>query len=606
MNKIRAVTVSLALLLLFCTGCAKESKSYILMNERVPLGDGGNVWYIPNTAVEEMAYPYLYAMGEDLLLQSHVYDEESDSTSVMLKRISLADGTLLAQTEVPCGGIVTVQTSEDSVSLADPTGGIVTILDEQLTETARYQIKGKDCAWRLSTDQKTLFCFDEGAGVYAVDLASKTERNILSDAIRITICKETSEYAVFSYVDSKSQLYRGASLNLETGTVEEVPLEGELYGDSARQGDSWILRGSFLDGSDYILHTSKGEKVLAEDERSNLLMFVPNNRMLTEDLSHQTLTLYDSEGVFLSGCSLPKDEERYLSYDFVWSEYWNGYFFLQLSDNGGRLLFWDTGMESSGSDLPLQNNKPEVTVPGGISADAALYTRAAQLSEQFNVDIRIADQCQLDYGDCIAGEDNDTASITAALDVLEEALASYPKGFFKQIPYGSISFVRIELAADFEMTDDRPLAHAITYEKTNYSLIVLDTQKISQELLYHEVSHVIDKRLAWDASCRSDALYSEDAWLTLQPKGFDYAYSYTGIPDEVNSYAESEYFTEQYALTFPTEDRATLLAAAIAGSSDFPQGSPLWKKLDFYCRCMRDCFDTSGWPAETSWEAALH
>lgn len=148
----------------------------------------------------------------------------------------------------------------------------------------------------------------------------------------------------------------------------------------------------------------------------------------------------------------------------------------------------------------------------------------------------------------------------------------------------------------------------ITLDETNYCLIVLDTQKINVELLYHEVSHAIDKRLAWDAFCRSDALYSEDAWMALQPEGFDYAYSYSymEIPGELNSYAESWYFTDQYAMTFPTEDRATVLAAAIAGSSDFPQGSNLWKKLDFYCRCIRDCFDTTGWPAETSWEAALH
>lgn len=613
MHKIRAVAVSLVLLLLFSTGCArdnksyvpKDSKSYTLMDTRVSLGNGDNLWYIPNTTLEDMEYPYLYAMGKDLLLQSYVHNEESTPTSVILKRISLADGTLLAQAELPCGGIVTVQTSGDSVSLADPSEGIVTILDEQLTEKARYQINGEDCTWRISTDQKTLFCFDEEDGVYSVDLTSNTKRDILPDAIRMTICEDTSEYVVFSYVDSKSQMYHGASLNLKNGLVEEAPLEGELYSDSVRQGDSWILSGSFLDGSDYILHTSKWDKVLNRDENNNLLVFVPSDRLLTDDITHQTLTLYDSEGAFLSSCSLPKDEERYLNMDFVWSEYWNGYFFLQLSDDGGRLLFWDTKTKSAGSDLPLQN-MPETTVPGGISAEAALYNRAAQISDRFDVDIRIADQCSMDYEGFIAREDNDTASITNALDVLEETLASYPKGFFKQISHGSISFVRIELAADFEMTDDRPLIDGITLDETNYCLIVLDTQKINAEITYHEVSHAIDRRLAWDAFCRSDALYSEDAWLALQPEGFDYDYSYTEISNEFDSYSDYAYFTGQYAMTFPTEDRATILAAAMTGSSDFPQDSPIWKKLDFYCRCIRDCFDTANWPEETIWEAALH
>ena len=29
------------------------------------------------------------------------------------------------------------------------------------------------------------------------------------------------------------------------------------------------------------------------------------------------------------------------------------------------------------------------------------------------------------------------------------------------------------------------------------------------------------------------------------------------------------------------------------------------EKLDYYCRCIRDSFDTTGWPEVTRWEQPL-
>jgi hypothetical protein len=82
--------------------------------------------------------------------------------------------------------------------------------------------------------------------------------------------------------------------------------------------------------------------------------------------------------------------------------------------------------------------------------------------------------------------------------------------------------------------------------------------------------------------------------------------SYTEIPGELLSFLESGYFITEYALTYPTEDRATLMEAAMSLYTwDFEPGSGTRQKLQYYADCIRDCFDTSGWPERTLWEQVL-
>ena len=58
-------------------------------------------------------------------------------------------------------------------------------------------------------------------------------------------------------------------------------------------------------------------------------------------------------------------------------------------------------------------------------------------------------------------------------------------------------------------------------------------------------------------------------------------------------------------MTYPTEDRATLFAAAMAKVPLLEESPGMQAKLDYYARCIRDCFDTEGWPEVTAWEQPL-
>ena len=94
--------------------------------------------------------------------------------------------------------------------------------------------------------------------------------------------------------------------------------------------------------------------------------------------------------------------------------------------------------------------------------------------------------------------------------------------------------------------------------------------------------------------------------MTYNPEGFDYAYSYVNIPGSVSKYANSGFFARDYALTKPTEDRATMMEEAMVGFKNTFEIFPgLTEKLRYYSRCIRDCFDTTGWPVVTLWEEVL-
>jgi hypothetical protein len=58
-------------------------------------------------------------------------------------------------------------------------------------------------------------------------------------------------------------------------------------------------------------------------------------------------------------------------------------------------------------------------------------------------------------------------------------------------------------------------------------------------------------------------------------------------------------------MTYPTEDRATLMAMAMYEPAGFDGNPGMIEKMRYYAECIRDCFDTTGWPETTIWESVL-
>ena len=277
-------------------------------------------------------------------------------------------------------------------------------------------------------------------------------------------------------------------------------------------------------------------------------------------------------------------------------------------------VFWDLSVPMLGEDLPAAELPPAIPHPG-TAVSAELYEEAAVLSERFGISIRIADQCDTDYYGYTAAPILDGEMIRTGLALLEDTLSRYPEGFFSQLCYDNYRKIEINLMGSLTPKDLPEDANGFTSfvafveHHDSKSVMVLDlTYGLSlKQHIYHEFSHMIDGRLQFEANLREDALYSEEAWAAMNPEGFDYQWDYHTVDDSIWWDGYDAWFIDAYSRTFPKEDRARILEYAMFGYHDpFTEGSPLRDKLAYYAACIRDSFDTTGWPEVTLWEEPLY
>ena len=248
------------------------------------------------------------------------------------------------------------------------------------------------------------------------------------------------------------------------------------------------------------------------------------------------------------------------------------------------------------SPTPVEENADPV---------ALLRQRADELEEEYGLTIKIGDECQREFDSFTAARVSGYDRVNSALDKLEKALSAYPEGFFRQIHYDSIQSIEIQLVGGLRATDERAGGSyaAFVQPASDHYMLVADVFSATQKSYYHEFSHIIDSYLAWDAENREGALYSEDGWMERNPSGFAYVGSYSAEPE---SDPYPGYFVDTYSMISATEDRARVLEYAMASDGlVFGENPPLKEKLHYYCECIRDAFDTQGWPETTLWEQYL-
>ena len=570
-----------------------------LLEQGISLEESSNLRYIPNQTVEDMVSPEVRLFGNGLLLNECVGNE------IVLKHISLEDGALVAEGSVPATSGAKLFIGSGEIGICDREFGQISILDEEFRPLRAYDVPGEGDEWYLNSELEILYIFFSDRGLLARNLVTREDLWLVENGFRVTPIGSANGYVIFEYTDRADQKTHTRCLNLSMATLETLPVGGSIAAGS-RQGDTWLVRANEPEGSYMLVQNETVNAVNWEGFEVRLLS--PKRHLLAMDLSGRNLSLFESDGSFLSQCILPVSSHAVVGLDFVWSGYWEGYFFTDYFDGTCRLMFWDVDAECEGEDLQMvplgetQQSQPVV--------EAFLYERAAQLSQRFGVDIRIAEQCSLDYSHHEAYELTDPTFIRSSLDILEQSLSRYPEGFFRQLTYGSVESIRIELVGIISVkpgvTRYSDYPDAFAQDRGSYYGIVANGYMLQESIVFHEFSHIIDSRLEWDSFIRSDALYSEEAWLALQPEGFEYAMSYTNIPAQLQSFMDSDYFMSAYALTYPTEDRATLLAAAMECYTwDFEPGTGRRAKMQYYADCIRDCFDTTGWPEITYWEQAL-
>lgn len=536
-------------------------------------------------------------MGKHLLVWELKYDLDLVS-GLQLRVVELEYGEVIAQREIPVEEWIEPRIQQDRILLCNGSKGEVLVLNEKLETVSHWETEPDYNQWFMGRDSRLYIL--NGMEIRERDLDTGAERVVLD---RLSGCYAgdiTGQGATLWYMDVDTAREMTGYLNFETGEVEQQPFRGR-YSGAEQYGDLW-LNQRYMDSVEFRF----GNGAQAWDIRiSEGQLFLTEGGHLLEE--SDGIYLYDTDGVFLGGFCHITDTHYLSAYDSVWCPALNGYLFMayDMDFTTGTLLLWNPEKGAGHENLVLEPVDLTLTEADEL---AQLRDRANAIGEAYSLKIWIGSECQTDFDDFTAAEQSDPDMVSYSLDVLERALGSYPEGFFLQLRYDIYQQIHIHLISDLIAKPhygNGGSYQAFVQPQNGYYLMVMDVNGTSEGTYFHEISHIIDDYLAWDSWNREDALYSEEGWEALNPEGFEYTWDYAmeqTLAEEMDSY-----FIDTYSTINSTEDRARVLEYGMwAGSEWFFEEKPhALEKLKWYAMCIRDGFDTTGWPEELLWEQYL-
>ena len=577
-----------------------------ILQQAYPLDDTGILQRIPNAEIEGALMGQIFLLDNGLLYCRSMAGE--NGPEYVLSVISLETGRASHSLSLPGLELPEVQLCDAGIVVTDWMDGNMWLVDETLHSIRNYDSDGVSCAVYSNADFTKAYTFPTDGGVRVTDMATGEVTVLLENAVSLygsVLCGDTVSV---TYTDKNTQLSGSAVIDLTTGEAQTIPFEGAFY-NVARSDEIW-LAGVYGQENTYWLGRDQRPNAFTPQEKATQVKLLSNGGGIlisTYTADGMIMRLYRMDGSFVSTCTLP--EGTGLNYEPVWSEVDGGYYFTVTQAPGQDvLLFWDLSVPVSGMDLVMESQY-EAEEQGSV-VSAALYERADSFEDRYGIAVKIAEQAETEYSQYVAAPESDETYIRNAMDILDSVLQAYPEGFFRQLQYGNIRRITVHLTGSLTRTvedaDNGFTSFAGFVEAGEGAATVtvdITTPGSLAETLHHEIFHLIDNKLTFDAGIRDESQYSEETWSALNPADFAYADSYHDLPDDFWQSSYEAWFAELYSRTFAREDRATIFEAAMAGREwIFPNAPGRLAKLEYLCRSIRDCFDTAGWPDYTPWE----
>lgn len=510
--------------------------------------------------------------------------------------VELDDGTVRATREQDFIGFNVPQSIGDVLYLCDSGSGTVIALDSNLEEKERYTFpvcEGIFCAG----SNEMLYVYDWEGSAKAIDLNSGAESALL-DGLYIVNFYAEDQYLFLEYIDPDIGIKKTEVLDLASGFFHEPPVSVRYEDLSYAQG-TWLCQNYGEENTVYV-GTGVDDFRMATIPMNTLELLDANHLLMTDGESNGVY-LYDTQGCLISRVTLSDEPYSYSCLELIPSDAFGGHFMV-ISDYFGdcRLLYWDTKPVQQGDNLDFS----PVTPPDEV--ESAVLEKAEDLSRRYGLNILVGENCDTEFFDFTVQRMTDWQEVSQALDVLAGVLEVYPEGFFRQLRCNNIRSVEINLTGTITPTTAEyiDIYEAFVQEDYDKQVMVVDIGICRRATYYHEFSHIIDAYLAWDASKREDALFSEETWNSLNPDWFaGYSLDYSNQ----QTLQDHTSFIDSYSTINPTEDRARVLEYSMEEYCDgfYEDGTVLQAKLSYYCRCIRDAFDTTGWPDTVIWEQYL-
>ena len=604
----------LVLLLVFLTGCSVERTPSTepsgvpteITEPSVPWVEAigmewdssGAIQEIPLTIPDGLHYSAALEFDGDLLLWS-VDSHREDAQFAELCLVELDDGSVTAQKDVPVSGFVTPRSIGDSLYLCDNYGGMIYRLNKSLQILAQWSVPTDNGYYYVGSNNYA-YLLQTGEHLLRYNLSTGESYPVLPGNPYISWVNETEDSLIVKYYNIDNGEPSFAVVDIIGG--EYFPVTLDVQADSvSRCGNIWLYEYYSMNQYTYYLETGSGKTIRFISADMNFKV-LEEGYLLGSAMDGTSYHLYDLHGQLISSCSIFQNGNGYIGTDLIWNDAMDGFFFIARSyDESSRLLFWDIRKNRNGGDLTFE------ILPEPDENQLLLETRAEELEQKFGVSILVGEQCETQFDEFSATRVSDYHHVINALDILDQALSVYPNGLIHQLRFDYMRGIQIQLVSDLQADGSGRTGggySAFTQPKFDHHLIVVDIDDACVETYYHEFSHIIDNYLSWDSGQREDALYSEETWASLNPAWFgDYTYDYS----QMHSLEDDTSFISGYATVSPTEDRAMVMEYAMAswGKAYFEEDTILWRKLKFYCRCIRDAFDTSGWTETLPWEQYL-
>ena len=529
------------------------------------------------------------AMGDGILLFSGEEDTELTYLGPDGERYSAAlTGCYL----YPDGQITHV--ADDGICYYDDSGNAVVYLNGSLQEMARISLPFPIVGGMvLSPDGEAIYYFAEDSlhwlelrtGISRMlkqtsfDYQEVTGLHFDGDVLECFVSKDGNEEVL--YISAKT----GQTL-FSTPSIPTLHTSGKQYFAQWKEGSvrQWIF------GS----RGQQKKSLLLENEELLVSPMFNMGGVMTQktDCAGSTLEYYHLENgscsatVRMAGVGHPWSMAEDATHSRIW--------FLAYgieADSPVALYSWDPAL--SPTDDTQNYVSPYYTeLEPDNQGLKEIQQQAKALGERYGVRIRVwqdaADTIPSDY---TFTPEYLVQAYQRSLPILENALASFPEGFFKKLGSQSnnrtLTICLIRGAYGSNELGSLEEADGVHFWNNGNSYMALTMGDHMKQTFYHELFHSIDSYILTET-------LAFDFWDDLNPEGFRYDYSYvTNQYREDYQYLEegSRSFIDMYSMSYPKEDRARIMEYAVMEDcGEYFESDTMQAKLGTICKGIREAF----------------
>jgi hypothetical protein len=206
-----------------------------------------------------------------------------------------------------------------------------------------------------------------------------------------------------------------------------------------------------------------------------------------------------------------------------------------------------------------------------------------------------------------------------SLMIMDEQLALYPEGFFRQMPETYFILAECLRRADGSVVqgfaDSKKDYTAIFYTAADYAFevrewygdgdIVAEAAIDFQSTLHHEIGHTVFEMTGFNGA----GVFDYDEYFAILPD--DFTPTINIYDEKYKKYIPTDnvdqvYFCSLYAMTNPMEFMAELFCLSMKPSLNWTFASPhIQAQLKLFFGAIREAYDSADWPVQTYWERAL-